>query len=809
MRRIAWDVSRRAICSTENRFVFRATFSSSTGLCQQAGRTEVSKVKERNSSSSPRSNPQQLSNPAQGGVDAWASGGASSVFQTQAEVQGRTLTFETGRLAVQAAGACTASEGNTQVLGTVSFQHDDGLRFRDHLQQFEVEYVESMAAIGRIPGSSNRREMVGEREMATRQCLARALKPLFPQGFTHTCKVTATLLASDGELDPVTIAINAVSAALAASSIPWHGPVGAVRLCSSNGNLIFSPTTAQLAEADFTLLYAGTSNDAYVLQLEGTGISEDALMAAIQAAAKVAGQAVEAQKVLVRQAETSKVSIPMRALPDPAALTRIASISLSRIEDILRDDALDCLQRGNLLDAAKAEAMEAMRSAGAVRSERLRTPGSSLVASSDLDYAWPILQRHALEKMVLGQNLRPGGRGLADLRPVSFQVDVLGGGVHGSGLFMQGEAQCLVTATVGRDLEDRRTEGVLGKGSDRVVVHYNSPIAIASQGRTERVEALQEGRAQSWFLQQALTPLLPESSELPFVLRIVANTLGLAGPTAMHALNAAVLAASSANFPLARTIAGVTIGCFSSSTEPGQPAADDRKGSWQAGIPQARRRELVTDVGLEEAELGDWILQVCGHDQGISALQLDCHRSGLPLDHIESALDRAKRARAQLLTSMRQSLQQRDSADGPRFGKVAIPKDAIGRLIGPGGSSINALQDRFQARVVVSDMGTVHFYAPNPQQAAAVKSSIEVLTGTGLQEGAVYACTVQSIRDFGAIVKLDSGQEMLLHISELADHRVRSVEDEVRVGQRLAVRCKGKDQRGMMRLSRRGLMNAL
>ncbi|KAK9851320.1 hypothetical protein WJX84_008017 [Apatococcus fuscideae] len=637
MRRIAWDVSRRAICSTENRFVFRATFSSSTGLCQQAGRTEVSKVKERNSSSSPRSNPQQLSNPAQGGVDAWASGGASSVFQTQAEV-----------------------------LGTVSFQHDDGLRFRDHLQQFEVEYVESMAAIGRIPGSSNRREMVGEREMATRQCLARALKPLFPQGFTHTCKVTATLLASDGELDPVTIAINAVSAALAASSIPWHGPVGAVRLCSSNGNLIFSPTTAQLAEADFTLLYAGTSNDAYVLQLEGTGISEDALMAAIQAAAKVAGQAVEAQKVLVRQAETSKVSIPMRALPDPAALTRIASISLSRIEDILRDDALDCLQRGNLLDAAKAEAMEAMRSAGAVRSERLRTPGSSLVASSDLDYAWPILQRHALEKMVLGQNLRPGGRGLADLRPVSFQVDVLGGGVHGSGLFMQGEAQCLVTATVGRDLEDRRTEGVLGKGSDRVVVHYNSPIAIASQGRTERVEALQEGRAQSWFLQQALTPLLPESSELPFVLRIVANTLGLAGPTAMHALNAAVLAASSANFPLARTIAGVTIGCFSSSTEPGQPAADDRKGSWQAGIPQARsacdivgfRRELVTDVGLEEAELGDWILQVCGHDQGISALQLDCHRSGLPLDHIESALDRAKRARAQLLTSMRQSLQQ-------------------------------------------------------------------------------------------------------------------------------------------------------
>ncbi|KAK9840399.1 hypothetical protein WJX74_009220 [Apatococcus lobatus] len=780
MRRIAWDVSRRAICSTENRFVFRATFSSSTGLCQQAGRTEVSKVKERNSSSSPRSNPQQLSNPAQGGVDAWASGGASSVFQTQAEVQGRTLTFETGRLAVQAAGACTASEGNTQVLGTVSFQHDDGLRFRDHLQQFEVEYVESMAAIGRIPGSSNRREMVGEREMATRQCLARALKPLFPQGFTHTCKVTATLLASDGELDPVTIAINAVSAALAASSIPWHGPVGAVRLCSSNGNLIFSPTTAQLAEADFTLLYAGTSNDAYVLQLEGTGISEDALMAAIQAAAKVAGQAVEAQKVLVRQAETSKVSIPMRALPDPAALTRIASISLSRIEDILRDDALDCLQRGNLLDAAKAEAMEAMRSAGAVR-----------------DCAH------------LAPNLRPGGRGLADLRPVSFQVDVLGGGVHGSGLFMQGEAQCLVTATVGRDLEDRRTEGVLGKGSDRVVVHYNSPIAIASQGRTERVEALQEGRAQSWFLQQALTPLLPESSELPFVLRIVANTLGLAGPTAMHALNAAVLAASSANFPLARTIAGVTIGCFSSSTEPGQPAADDRKGSWQAGIPQARRRELVTDVGLEEAELGDWILQVCGHDQGISALQLDCHRSGLPLDHIESALDRAKRARAQLLTSMRQSLQQRDSADGPRFGKVAIPKDAIGRLIGPGGSSINALQDRFQARVVVSDMGTVHFYAPNPQQAAAVKSSIEVLTGTGLQEGAVYACTVQSIRDFGAIVKLDSGQEMLLHISELADHRVRSVEDEVRVGQRLAVRCKGKDQRGMMRLSRRGLMNAL
>jgi polyribonucleotide nucleotidyltransferase len=737
-------------------------------------------------------------------------------------VQDDTWTFEIGRLAKLADGACSLRSGSTTVLTTVASAPGFFFNRRDLRSiPFIVDYREKLYAVGRIPGTYNKREGAPkEHEMLAARRLERALRPLLPRGYSYATQITASVLSADGAADPEVLAINAASAALSVSDIPWGGPLGAARVAWINGNLVVNPKPLDINadQAELSLLVAATEDSVVMLEASGNIVSEEKFIEALRAGVAAARQVLPAQKELQKTRNRSK-RVAELAGADPAAGRRVSEVAREAADSILRSSDLDCSTRTQALIAAKARIIETMRAAGSWRAEFARVPGSGCVTNSDVEHAFSAVLGATMRSLVIQEGLRPDGRGPIDLRPLTIESDHVPV-VHGSAVIEAGDTQALCTATVGNISEQQRIESLLG-GDDgkRLFVHYSLPdFAMVEGGGRSGMSGgpiLRHEMDRSSFIERALLPVLPLEEKFPFSVRINAEALAADGGSGTAAVCGSAVAMTDAGVPLTSLVAAVSVGMVSQggkwNGEPEKWPADEQR-------PPLGQYELITDPLALEISLGDMEMRVAGTAGGITACQLDVQiPGGVPLVVVEEALHRAKVARIRALSTMEEALQSGSGGGGSdgndkkkndaMFGTLRIPATSIGAVIGKEGSVLRGIEASSGAKVNIGDGGILTIFAPSTAQFESARAALRAAAGDTLEQGKVYTGKVVGVKDFGAFIQIPGcDMRALLHISEIAPQRIRAVEDVVKMGESLDVVFLGRDNRGMLKVSRKAVL---
>lgn len=734
--------------------------------------------------------------------------------------------FETGKLARSVGGAVRLSCGNTSILVTCTSEQPNSFQFakRDPLVHYlDVEYREKTFAVGRIPGSWNRKEpqLMRDHEIVVSRRIERALRPLFPQGFVHDVNISALVLSidsADGSSPPDVTAMNAASAALALSDVPWNGPIGAVRVALlEDGKCVINPPLAvgkvensPHSAALNMLVVVGPDGRVVALEAEGKEVNEDDFRHALELGIRQATLLIEPQLSLAAKAGRQKRSGVILAGADPEALSKIRTIALPSISKILRNESLTKHSRDAALQACKNNTIESLRKTGSMRADMARVPGSGCVAPADIDAAWPAMLSAEMRKMAFQESIRIGGRGMIDLQPLHCELQPLPSVVHGSAEFSIGETQILCAVTVGGRGDAPRNESIVSLPeqedtiSPGLFVHYSFPSTMAHHPGLGKNQRVRTEAGHSWLIEKALAPLLPPQEDLLFPVRLNIETLGSNGSSSMASVCGGSLALKAAGIPMENLAAGVSVGMLSSA---GHWSGESCVLSGEDPVPtiDLGQYELLTDVAGIEEELGDFNFRVAGTKRGITAAQLDVKvPGGIPTDILLSALSRARHGHSQLIKVMKKT-------SGVATGvlqKIKVSEGSIGRIIGVQGSTIRAMEEKTSARfAVVQDAAEVLVYAPNKEVFNDAKAALLAASGDALMEGQMYTARVSSLKDFGAFVEVQPGSmRALLHISELANDRIRSVEDILTVGQELRVVALAKGPRGELRVSRKAAL---
>jgi polyribonucleotide nucleotidyltransferase len=767
----------------------------------------------------------------------WSAGDTSNSsintepVSTAVSMQEDTWTFEIGRLAKLADGACSVRSGSTTVLTTVASAPGFFFNRRDLRSiPFIVDYREKLYAVGRIPGTYNKREGAPkEHEMLAARRLERALRPLLPRGYSYATQITASVLSADGSADPEVLAINAASAALAVSDIPWGGPLGAARVAWVNEKLVINPKPSDINDdqAELSLLVAATEESIVMLEASGRIVSEEKFIEALRAGVDAARQLLPAQKALQKARNKGK-RVAELAGADPAAGRRVSEEAREAADSILRSSDLGCASRTQALIAAKAAIIETMRAAGCWRAEFARVPGSGCVTNSDVEHAFSAVLGSTMRSLVIQEGLRPDGRGPIDLRRVKIEADHVPV-VHGSSVIDAGDTQALCTATVGNISEMQRIESLLG-GDDgkRLFVHYSLPDFALVEGVARSGMSggplLRHEMDRSSFIERALLPVLPSEDKFPFSVRVNAEALAADGGSGTVAVCGSAVAMTDAGVPLSSLVAAVSVGLMS---EGGTWNGEPEKWLQDEQRPPLGQYELITDpTGLEISQ-GDMELRVAGTAGGITACQLDVQiPGGVPLEVIEEALKRAKVARIRVLGTMEEALPNYSHSVGhpkigdttataaagtdknaAKYGTLRIPMTSIGAVIGKEGSVLRGIEAVNGAKVNIGDGGVLTIFAPSTAQFESARAALRAAAGDTLEPGTVYTGKVVGLKDFGAFIQIPGcDMRALLHISEMAQQRIRAVEDVVKVGDLVKVVFLGRDHRGMLKVSRKAAL---
>ncbi|KAL4535432.1 hypothetical protein Ndes2526B_g06327 [Nannochloris sp. 'desiccata'] len=708
----------------------------------------------------------------------WSAGAFSSFSTNTAPisntvaVEDDTWTFEIGRLAKLADGSCSLRSGSTTVLTTVASAPGFFFNRRDlRSVPFLVDYREKLA---------------------------------------------------DGAADPEVLAINAASAALAVSDIPWGGPLGAARVAWINEKLVINPKPSDINEdqAELSLLVAATEESIVMLEASGKIISEEKFIEALRAGVAAARHFLPVQKDLQKSRNRGK-RVAELAGADPAAGRRVSEVAREAADSILRSSDLGCAPRTQALIAAKSKIIETMRAAGCWRAEFARVPGSGCVTNSDVEHAFSAVLGSTMRSLVIQEGLRPDGRGPIDLRPFKIEADHVPV-VHGSAVIDAGDTQALCTATIGNISEMQRIESLLGgDDSKRLFVHYSLPDFALVEG-VERSgisggPLVRHEMDRSSFIERALLPVLPSEDKFPFSVRLNAETLAADGGSGTAAVCGSAVAMTDAGVPLRSLVAAVSVGMVSQggawNGEPENWPEDERR-------PPLGQYELITDpIGLENS-LGDMELRVAGTADGITACQLDVQiPGGLPLEVVEEAMKRAKVARIRALGAMEDALQSSSHSGGKNrettvadknaamFGTLRIPMTSIGAVIGKEGSVLRGIEAASGAKVNIGDGGILTIFAPTTAQFESARAALRAAAGDTLEQGTLYTGKVVGVKDFGAFIQIPGcDMRALLHISEIAPQRIRAVEDVVKVGDSVEVVFLGRDNRGMLKVSRKAAL---
>ena len=681
---------------------------------------------------------------------------------------GKRLNFETGRMAKQASGAVLATLGDTVVLATAVASPDprEGVDFFP----LTVDYREYAYAGGRIPGGFIKREgRPSEREILTCRQIDRPIRPLFPEGFRNETQVIALVFSADKENDPDIIGINAAACALALSDIPFGGPVGAVRVGRVDGQFIINPTYAELRAGDMSITVVGTPDGIVMIESGAKQVSEDSIVDAIEF-----GHA-EIKKICAGITElVAKAGKPKREVK-PVEFDQAYYDSLyAKVGDRLKD----------ALDTHKHPKFESYALVKQIKDElKAALPADDASAPAKLSKYYESLRENIFRDQVIKDRVRPDRRKFDEIRDISIEVGVLPR-VHGSALFTRGETQALVTATLGTLDDTQRLESFEGEQRKRFMLHYNfPPFSVGEVGRMTGVGRREVGHGA--LAERAVSAVLPSEAESPYTVRIVSDILESNGSSSMASVCGASLALMHAGIPLKSSVAGIAMGL----------------------VKEGENYAILTDIAGAEDHYGDMDFKVAGTRNGITALQMDIKIGGVTGQIMREALAQARAGRFFLLDKMDAVIGEANtekSEFAPRIHTLQIPVDKIRDLIGPGGKTIRGIVEATGVKIDVDDTGKVNIASSD---ADGLRRAIETVSNlTAVPEvGKTYLGKVVRLAEFGAFVEIFPGTDGLLHISEIAEHRVHEVTDELNDGDQVLVKVLGIEG-NRIKLSRKAVL---
>jgi polyribonucleotide nucleotidyltransferase len=665
---------------------------------------------------------------------------------------GKRLVFETGRMAKQASGAALVSTGETVVLATAVASPDprEGIDFFP----LTVDYREYTYAGGRIPGGFIKREgRPSEKEILTSRQIDRPIRPLFPDGFRNETQVIALVFSADKENDPDVVGINAAAAALALSDIPFSATVAAVRVGRVNGEFVINPTYSERSGSSLNIMVVGHKDGIVMIEAGAKQETEDVVLGAIEFAHG------EIKKIVAAIDElASKAGKPKRAFTAPVEDEAYYNELKSKIGERLAD-ALDTKTH------AKTESYALVKQ---IKDElAAEIPADDTTGrKKKLSTYYELLRERTFREQVTKDKIRPDRRAFDEIRAISIETGVLPR-THGSALFTRGETQALVTATLGTADDGQRLESYEGEQKKNFMLHYNfPPFSVGETGRMTGVGRREVGHGA--LAERAITAVLPDASESPYSIRIVSDILESNGSSSMASVCGASLALYDSGIKLKGSVAGVAMGL----------------------VKEGDDYAILTDIAGAEDHYGDMDFKVAGTRTGITALQMDIKIGGLTRQILQEAMEQARRGRLFLLDKMDAELdgpRTERSKYAPRIETVMIPTDKIRDLIGKGGATIRGIVEQTGAKIDVDDTGRVSVASSDADGLAKALAMINDITAVP-EIGKVYLGKVVRLAEFGAFVELFPGTDGLLHISEIAEHRVKEVKDELREGDQVMVK---------------------
>ncbi len=675
-----------------------------------------------------------------------------------------TLTLETGEIARQAHGAVMVSLDDTVVLVTVVGRKD--VKPGQDFFPLTVDYMERTYAAGRIPGGFFKREgRPTEKETLTSRLIDRPIRPLFPDGFLNEVQVVATVVSSNNEIDADIPAMIGASAALALSGIPFNGPIGAARVGYANGEYILNPNASELKESQLNLVVAGTQQAVLMVESEANELSEEVMLGSVvfghdqmQAVINLINDlADEAGKPLWDWTPPQK---------DEALVSKVAALAEAGLQEAYRIRQKQ--QRTEKVNALH----DAVIAALVANAEQPADENMVGTLFSDLE-----------SKIVRGRILsgepRIDGRDTRTVRPISIRTGVLPR-AHGSALFTRGETQAMVVATLGTSRDEQIIDALQGEYTERFMLHYNMPpYATGETGRVGAPKRREIGHGR--LAKRALVNMLPTAEEFGYSMRVVSEITESNGSSSRASVCGGSLALMEAGVPMKAHVAGIAMGL----------------------IKDGNRFAVLTDILGDEDHLGDMDFKVAGTDRGVTALQMDIKIQGITKEIMQVALNQAREGRMHILSLMKQALDSprpEISAYAPRMIVIKIKPEKIRDVIGKGGAVIRAITEETGTTIDIAEDGTVTIACTSSDGGLAAKKRIEDITAE-VEVGRVYEGTVLKLLDFGAIVSVLPGKDGLLHISQIAEERVKNVGDHLKEGQSVRVKVLEADEKGRLRLS--------
>ena len=694
-----------------------------------------------------------------------------SIVTKNVEVAGRRLSIETGRVAEQANGAVIVRQGDSVVLSTVVMSKEP----REGIDFFPLtcDYEEKLYAAGKIPGAFMRREgRPSEAAILASRLTDRPLRPLFPDGFRLDIQVVSTVLSVDQENDPTILSINGASTAIVISDVPWAGPVGAVRMGLLDGKVVVNPPMSRMAESELDLVVAGTADAILMVEAGAKGVTEHTVLEALEMAQDAIRQICAAQLELREQVGREKREF----IP--------ASYSEQAIEVVNEYLAMR-------LDAVLFSPDKAAREKGVDELRRLTIVDLGARFPEHVDIIGKLFDKKVKDRVrerIVEEGVRPDGRGLKDVRQISVEVGVLPR-THGSGLFTRGQTQALTIATLGSMSDQQKLDGLtLADEFKRYMHHYNFPPFSVGETRPLRGPGRRE-IGHGALAERALLAVIPPVEEWPYTMRLVSEILSSNGSTSMASVCGSTLALMDAGVPIKAPVAGIAMGL----------------------VTREGRFAVLTDIQGVEDNLGDMDFKVAGTRDGITALQMDIKIKGLTHEILAQALEQAREARLFVLDKMLAVLPRpraEMSAYAPRITTIMINPDKIRDVIGPGGKTIRKITEETGAQIDVEDDGRVFIAAVDQAAGQRAIDWIKGLTDE-VEVGKIYKGKVVRIMAFGAFVEVLPGQDGLVHISKLTDHRVERVEEVCNVGDEIVVKAVEVDSQGRLNLSRQAAIEEL
>ncbi|MEK6198149.1 MAG: polyribonucleotide nucleotidyltransferase [Desulfobacterales bacterium] len=688
--------------------------------------------------------------------------------KVEAEIGGRKLTIESGKMAKQANGSVLVTYDETVVLvtATAAKAPKPNMGFLP----LTIEYQERFYAVGKIPGSFFRREIgrPTEKETLTCRIIDRPLRPLFAEGWMTETQVIATVVSADQQNNPDVLAMLGASAALGISDIPFQGPIAGVRVGYIDGQYVVNPTNDQLEVSRMEIVVGGTRDAVVMVEGGADNLSEEEVMEGIFYGHQQLQILLDMQEELQGALGKTKRQVEKPEI-DEALAQKVKDVAADEMIEVIT--TVDKMERGRAYDELKARVVAELEN----EKEDCVDEVKDLLSG---------LKKKMMRDKIVFEKSRIDGRAFNEVRPITCEVGCLPR-AHGSALFTRGETQALVTATLGSEGDEQRVETLDGMTFRKFMLHYNFPPFCVGEVRFMRGPSRRD-IGHGALADRGISAVLPLAEKFPYTMRVVSDILESNGSSSMATVCGASLALMDGGVPIKNPVSGIAMGL----------------------IQEGDQTVILSDILGDEDHLGDMDFKVVGTSEGITSLQMDIKISGVTREIMSNALEQAKEGRLHILGKMHEAITE-PRADiaphAPKFFTVKINPDKIRDIIGPGGKIIKGLSVEFEAKIEVDDDGNVKVFTPSGDTAAKLLARIEEITEEA-KVGKIYEGTVKTIKDFGAFVEIMPGTDGLVHISELADKRVEKVTDILKEGDQVRVKVLEIDQRGKIRLSRKAVL---